>query len=288
MSAHPTNDEIMQALLESGYLLEQHVATILESLGFNVWTNAAFEDPEEHKSREIDVRAIRRVAHNETRKVSAFVELIVECKNSSNALVFVSRTKNQVDRETVPSEWRFPMTYKMTRDLGSGRSEFREASGFFHLGFDQVHYRYKQLFKAVQFCRIDRKGSAWHANHAGLYDAIFYPIAKAVRFRLDQVPKSSDTWKYLWLVFPIVVTKSDLFLVDSSAVQPEPVQQSWVGFSRELKSKIISGTYALDFVRFTELEAFVKNSIGSIVDRARELVETETDFLLRAELPWHD
>lgn len=61
MSGTPSNEEIMDAIEQSGYLLEQHVATQLESLNFYVKTNIAFEDPDEGKSREIDVSAVKRV-----------------------------------------------------------------------------------------------------------------------------------------------------------------------------------------------------------------------------------
>ena len=48
--------------------MEQEVATQLEALDFDVQTNLAFEDIEEGKSREIDVSAIKEVAHNEEKK----------------------------------------------------------------------------------------------------------------------------------------------------------------------------------------------------------------------------
>ena len=68
MNASPSYTEIVDALKQSGYLMEQEVATQLEALDFHVSTNMAFEDIEEGKSREIDVSAIKRVAHNEEKK----------------------------------------------------------------------------------------------------------------------------------------------------------------------------------------------------------------------------
>src|SRR6266851_5303352 len=97
MSTNPTHEEIMEAIRQSGYLMEQHVATQLEALNFHIKTNVAFEDPDQGKSREMDVSAIKQVAMNESAKVSAFVELIVECKNSNNPLVLVTRPKNEGD-----------------------------------------------------------------------------------------------------------------------------------------------------------------------------------------------
>jgi len=55
MEKNPTNKEILAAVKESGYLVEQRVATIFESLDFYVQTNRAYEDFEESERREIDV-----------------------------------------------------------------------------------------------------------------------------------------------------------------------------------------------------------------------------------------
>ena len=60
MNDCPRSNDIIDALKQSGYLMEQEVATQLETLSFHVWTNWAFEDSDEGKSREIDVRAIKR------------------------------------------------------------------------------------------------------------------------------------------------------------------------------------------------------------------------------------
>ena len=44
MDAFPSHIDIITALRQSGYLMEQQVATQLEALGLHVWTNWAFED----------------------------------------------------------------------------------------------------------------------------------------------------------------------------------------------------------------------------------------------------
>ncbi len=117
MAAEPTLEEIMSAIEDSGYLMEQKAATQVEQLGYYVRTNVAFEDSEEGKSREIDVLAVKRVARNEDAKLSAFVELIVECKNNSNPFVFIARPKNEVDQATPPAHLIFPYEYQRKKDL---------------------------------------------------------------------------------------------------------------------------------------------------------------------------
>jgi len=218
MSAQPNHDEILTALRKSGYLMEQEVATQLETLGFHVNTNWAFEDSDEKKSREIDVRAIRRVAHNEEKYLSAFVEILVECKNNATPFVFIGRKKNQIDNQYAPLELVFPIcTYEMRRKLDSSRSRIREKDAFFHLGFDEIHYDFARSLKTVQFCRLDRKGKDWTANHGNMYNAIFFPLAKAVTIRKKEViPKRNDRWRYFWFFIPVVVLSGDIYYVDSS------------------------------------------------------------------------
>ncbi len=178
----------------------------------------------------------------------------------------------------------------MKKDMGGGRGLMRELSGFFHLGFADIHYGHQTSLKAVQFCRIDRKGGGWHANHGGLYDAIFYPMAKAVTARLAEVRsgQGADSWKYLWLMFPIVVTTSDLLAIDATANTPVALEQSWVRFSRDLKGGKINGNFSLDFVRYDQLESFVHKCITPLCDLAKDLVENKTQFLLNANPPWED
>ena len=47
MSDFPSPEDIVTALEKSGYLMEQEVATQLETLDFHVWTNWALTCPQE-------------------------------------------------------------------------------------------------------------------------------------------------------------------------------------------------------------------------------------------------
>src|SRR5262245_49948815 len=90
---YPTTDDIMEALNATGFLMEQRVTTQLDSHGFHVWTGYPFEDVEEGKSREIDVRAFLEICRDEEKKVSVTVELLCECKNNEFPFVFLRRRK---------------------------------------------------------------------------------------------------------------------------------------------------------------------------------------------------
>ncbi|TWI73607.1 hypothetical protein IQ16_01745 [Bradyrhizobium huanghuaihaiense] len=291
MSAAPSPENIMEALNDSGYLMEQEVATVLEGLGYHVQTNFPFEDIDEGKSREMDVRAIKTIARNEARKLSCVFEIIVECKNSSNPFVFIGRPKTAADQRLAPEEYVFfTRWYETHKPVGKGGSSVQLTEPFHHLGFPNVHYAYQRPEKAVQFCRVDRKGSGWHANHAGLYDAIFFPMAKAVSSRMKEIPREPrhDEWRYLWFFVPLVVVSSDIYWVDSMQQAPTPEVRPYVTFRRQLRSKTLNGSFSVDFVRQDYLAWFDTACLGRIAEHAAMLVNEEPDLVLKKEIAWDD
>ena len=198
------------------------------------------------------------MANNEEKKLAAFVEIIGECKNNSNPLVFIERPKNNVDNRYPPEELIFP----------SG-----DKQAFFRLGFDQMHYNFASHMKAVQFCRIHRKGKIWHANHGGLYDSLFYPMAKALTARKNEILKHNhlSKWSYFWVLVPVVVTSGDIFSVDSTDVEPEPVEKNYVNFRRDIQSENLKGTFSVDFIRQSRLEQFYADCLQPLIDKIVDL-----------------
>lgn len=290
MNAKPNSEEIIAALRQSGYLMEQEVATQLEALDFHVDTNRAFRDLDEDKSREIDVRAIKRFAHNEKHNISLFIEILAECKNNSTPFVFIGRPKNAIDDRRSPIEYEFPVRKYHAKQYVGNSVRIHKVDAFSHLGFPSVHYDWILQTKAVQFCRLDRKGSDWHVNHSGLYDSLFYPIAKAVTFRKNEVfgSVSDANRRQFWFFVPMVVVSGDLLYVDSSKIDPAPEERDHITFRRELKSQNINGVFSVDFVRQDYIEKFVSKCLTPIAEYASNLVENKIDFVMQREIPWMD
>ena len=288
MNASPSPENIIDALRKSGYLMEQEVATQLEALNFHVCTNWAFQDIDEGKSREIDVRAIKRVAHNEEKQLSAFVEIIAECKNSKNPFVFIGRSKNQTDNRYIPQELIFPIAEY--RAWAPNASRLKEKDAFFHLGFDKVHHDFTRDSKAVQFCRIDRKGKNWHANHGGLYDSIFYPMAKAFTAQKHEIVKDdqSSERRYFWLFVPMVIISGDIFYVDSMEADPVPQGIDYITFKREIRSGTLDGIFTIEFVRQNQLEEFISNCLDSLITKMTDLTMNHADSVLNHSIPWEE
>lgn len=251
MDDKPNKDEILDAIQQSGYLMEQEVATILEVLGFHVQTNWAFEDIEEGKSREIDVYAFKQVFNTESLCIN--VILLCECKNNTHPFVFIGRNKGVVDRRYGPMEYKFLKQEYTILSERDGLITERRVPAFWHLGFDRHHYYFQQTTKAVQFCKIVRKGKSWVAQHGGIYDSLFYPLAKAVVSLRNEYKRYSST---IALLFPIVVLNGNMYYVDSVAENPEPVDVSHVTFVRELRADKVRGHFMLDVVTKSTLKVF--------------------------------
>ena len=287
MTQHTDTEAIVSALEKSGYLMEQEVATQLEELDFHVWTNWAFRDVEQGKSRELDVRAIRRIALNESQSLGAFVELLVECKNNSNPYVFLRRPKSEVDNRYPPQEFVFPISeYERRQKVDAKRTQVRRVHAFHHLGFADIHHQFVSDSKVVQFCQLFRKGKHLSANHGGLYDATFFPMAKALMERRKEIARGNV--KYFWLLVPMVVLRGEMFCVDSSVRKPTPMPTDHVTFKREIRARTVDGTFAVEFVRQSGLSAFIDDCLGPLVSRMLDLINHDASKVLKTELPWEE
>ncbi|MCY4353270.1 MAG: hypothetical protein OXC09_00545 [Truepera sp.] len=150
-----------------------------------------------------------------------------------------------------------------------------------------MHYDFAAEVKANQFCQIDGRGKA---NHGGLYDSIFYPMAKALMARKREIPTPTYTrpgdWRYFWFFVPMVVTSGDIYYVDSTATDPEPQERDYVTFKREIRSEKLKGTFTIDFIRQDRLERFFSDCLQPLVSRMADLTMNNADFVLKQGISW--
>lgn len=267
MERQPNSDEVLQALRESGYLMEQEVATALEKRGFVVSTNVAFRDLEQDTSREIDVRATKVYLQSETHGVRVVGELVCECKNNGYPIVFVVRKKNRLDRAPEPEEYVFPpASQEEIRTTRPGITEISYRTPFVRLRLRDCHYYYGSDTKAVQFCMLKMKKQRWVAEHGAIYNSLFYPTVKAFLARREQIERDPDTGPYsrpdVWLFFPVVVLQGPLYTIDVSEKEPVPREVPYVSLLREIRTDNVDGRFLVDFVQ--------RDSLGEYLDKAAE------------------
>ncbi|WGK88340.1 hypothetical protein [Pseudomonas migulae] len=270
-SPHPTNEQILTALEKSGFLFEQEIATALENNGFHVETSWPYLDQDTKKSREIDLRAVKTFLHNEELKIQVFAEILVECKDSSSPFVFLERQKNKRElTASRPKEYVFP---RKTYRKNVSDNSFKEVPAFAHLGLASSHYYFNEPSKTTQFSKVVRKGSDWVANHEGIYDSLFLPIAKALDARVKSLPSSGQTgdWRIVWLFFPVVVLRDHLMTLTVTGQDKCLTEKGRITFVRNLDSDILKGDYLVDFVTSEYLQSYIDNDVGKFASAVAEL-----------------
>lgn len=270
-SSRPSHDQILSALEGSGFLFEQEIATVLENSGFHVETSWPYLDQDTKKSREIDLKAIKSFLHSDEHKLQVFVELLIECKDSRSPFVFLERQKNKRElQHQNPKEYVFPRkNYRQTISASS----YREIPAFEHLGLAASHYYFKEQYKATQFSKVVRKGSDWVANHEGIYDSVFLPMAKALEARVKSLagPGRTGEWRTVWLFFPVVVLRDSLMALRISGSEKNLAEKGRVTFARSMDSDVLKGDYLIDFVTSQYLQNYLDSDVGSFAKAVADL-----------------
>ena len=273
MSAHqPTNEQVIAALTKSGFLFEQEVASELEAAGFHVETSWPYQDVETKKSREIDLRAVKNILHSPEHYLQVFVELIVECKDSDSPFVFLERNKNK--RELEASGVRSYVFPRGTYKKSLTNTSYREVPAFKHLELAQHHYYFKEAAKATQFAKVVRKGSDWVANHDGIYDSVFLPLAKALDARRTTVPtlqKGSNSWAVIWLFFPLVVLRDNLLVLNAQDGGSTIERRGRVTFVRHMDADGMKGDYLVDFVTKPNLSTYIASEVMCFAEAVADI-----------------
>lgn len=278
---NPTKEQIIEALNKSGYLFEQEVADLLENMRFHVETSYAYVDTDTGKSREIDVRGLKEVLYDPNNKITVLIELLIECKDFGSPLVFIERNKNKSEKAYVnPREYIFPYP---SYTVPVTEKSYQTINAFKYLKLADIHYYYKDEFKATQFSKIYGKGNDWFANHEGIYDLLILPQVKLLEERRKNIiPQDSSLQKNLiWLLFPMVVIRDQLYSNRILKESQELIEQNRISFIRNIDSSNLKGKYLIDFVTIAGLSDFIKNDITAFYTEIINKIQSDPQKFIK-------
>jgi len=269
----PTEKQIREAIDKSGYLFEQKIGYRLKERGYLVTPNYNFEDIETGKSREIDVYAISGVV-KEKLDIDIWQLLLIECKKTSNPLVFFSQPKYEKLKkfEDYFEIVGVPESFNAGKDRGVVSLEN-------YLKLSDLSHRYKLSDTSSQFCMILRSHKEWEAKHEHIYDGMIAPLIKCLYYEKKEYRNSlpRETIQ-LRIIYPIVIVDSELYLMNSET--NEMKRKMWILFYRQYESTNVKLTVKIDFVRYKYIDAYlnrIETSFNHICDR----VIKNRDILLR-------
>ncbi|MER6275407.1 hypothetical protein ABT202_03675 [Streptomyces sp900105245] len=282
----PSSDDVITALERTGYLLEQRVARRVEAHGFFVNTGRAFKDPEEGKSREIDVAAYRRLFANEESNITLGVRLLIECKKSSGPYVVLGRKPS--DNGNPPHAHTMPISsvrWEVERERN--RISYRSMSLWQWLGLHELpHSPNRDGRKGLQLVRMHLKGKEWQADNSSIFDSLTLPLMKAVeafrppRDRASVVP----SYAHMELCFPAVVTSGELFYVDADVEAPSAVPVDWVSIDRDVNMEGMSGNFSMDIVTYDALGYYLASRVLAFAEEVQAVISSNPGKLLTREV----
>lgn len=283
----PTSQEIISAVRNAGWLLEQDSAHALESHDFHTVIGWAYTDPEDATtSRELDVHGYRQFLRLEDEhKLLVSARVLIECKQTDGPFVLIGREAQDAVRQRHPTEHvlRYQRLLTGTTPIGDGRTRIESVPSWTHLGLSDLPGSPSGVkFRASQMTRLDRK-KTWIADNRGIFSALVYPLAKALRAAQQRVkttdmvittPKrDAHEWTEVALNFPIIVTSAPLFIVDAGEEPIEPAQVNWATMTRHLKSRAIEGVFNIDVVNFASLDQYLTERVVRFASGVAQLAK---------------
>jgi hypothetical protein len=172
-----TLNDARDALLRSGYLIEDRLETTLRARDYYVEANEAYPDPESGKSRELDLYAMNALRAGPGDYDFIFGVLLIECVNNPQPLAFMTKEPlvgflhhEDVRLSGLPAK----MPDKRYAQAWQSLSDY--------LGMDKYHH-YCRGRVATQYCSfaLKKKGpSEWMATHDESHFDAFRKLAAAV------------------------------------------------------------------------------------------------------------
>lgn len=215
-----TNDEMNEALLRSGYLLESRLLKILSDFDYTLHPNDVYPDPSTNKSREIDIFGIsprQVVTLSLDRKLIVDIQhnIIIECSNNPQPAVFFRRTDKK--KFTIFGKFKFNKIEQEPNENSTSADfefhTFTTESNLFH---------YNNFQRCSQYCSFALKKSStnnkkeWFATHPdGLHDVfnkLYDFVNHTFQSNQDWIQtgvKNDDVYANLY--FPVIVLQGDLY-----------------------------------------------------------------------------
>jgi len=268
-----SDDKIKESISKSGYLDEQKVTVEFEKGGFFAGANYAFEDQDEHKSREIDFIATRYTDFT-FGKTGFLFYIYGEVKKRTNPLVFFERRPQRRESEKV--EAFIPIV--ASQEFFSFIDPFLDIKKI--LKFSEIHHQTKHGFISTQFCEIDKN----KAVHKNVYETLFVPLLKCVDSEISNASKLTPDFRrddpmYFLSVFqPVIVISGPLYSYDVN--NDSLTKKDYILYRRHYLSKTIKRTLVFDIVTREYLPRYLSEKLTKTYQAIESSLKERMDEII--------
>ncbi|WP_133061788.1 hypothetical protein [Streptosporangium minutum] len=258
-----TLDQIQKAAKMSGYPLQTEVATLLNSMGFDVQDEWSYLDQNSAQPRTIDIRAniqLRNLPSEESR-IRPHLTLIIECKKSDMPYVFF-RNNPRIALE-------FPFIFGLSNKWVQVETDDDRSTWKFSvsevLGMDDHSFVTNALCSSI-FSKCVRRGKEVELSGSEAYSSTVFPLVSAVQhFERMCTPPKTAFWFDARLTICLAVLDAPMISIDPTAGEGEASPVPWVRVLRNEpsdKPRILAEqgkVWAIDFVHKDYLGDYLKN-----------------------------
>lgn len=295
-------EEIKEAILRSGYLLEQRVESFLEKEGYYVSANTAYPDPITGKSREIDIEAL--IGVKLSRDYDFFYPtLICECENNQQPVVFFIKDSpvSFLNYQEVKSAG-LPVQFLEKDILGKHSYKPKDDKHFIglsdFLNLEKYHHYCKGSI-STQYCNFTRKNknNPWVAFHSDTQHNSSTNLIFALEAKIDEYydgyvlpEKNEKDCVNIQIYYPVLIIQGLLYAAQMKKGKLSLTKCNHIQYRKEYFSRDKHDTYQIDvitesflreYLKIIEMESekiknklkrkmkIVRKSLDNLVERAR-------------------
>jgi hypothetical protein len=282
--------EMADAILRSGYLLEQRVEDALRSRGYFVSANDSYVDPDTGKAREIDIYATGAERVSRKREF-IFPKIICECENNSQPVVLFVKDSQisflhylEMKVAGMPSQ---------CLSSGGNAKELVPVQEFLGLG---KYHHYCRGPVATQYCSFLRKRQQpfdWMAKHVDEHHESLTKLICALEFYIDEYyrgysPPKKDEVELVNLEFyyPLLILEGPLYKAQLKRDRLVLSRTYHAQFRKEYHVRGKGVTYQIDVIaerfltKYLDLIEEEMQKTVSVMKRKKAVVRASIDLMV--------
>lgn len=218
-----TEDEIKDALLRSGYLLENRISNWFDEKNYFVEPNYSFYDLITQKSREIDLFVEAPEMFTDfDRQLKCKTNFIIETINNDRPILFFINRKT-IDLDNVFSQLNYYSNFPNT-----------ESDYFFSVDYKQLHHF--NIILSTQYCSFVQKKKSkngeneWMAYHPDDLHDNFRKLLYASKAALKNWQQIYYYWHQLIRFQPLLILKDNLFEAEINGTEVNLITKKHISF----------------------------------------------------------
>ncbi len=250
----PTRDEVLNAIVDSGYPLEVRVSRLLDENSYTVTPGWNYYDQDSGKSKEIDLVGQMELGA----AVVTTVHLLISCKMKKSGLVVFESAPPVLADGMDPED-----LYVFGRPKWIYRS--RDHNGAGHRTGDVLGWTTEAWAPAAvtanQFAAIRQQGQTkevrWIADHGDLYQRGILPLFAGLQVYRQRHGQSAEGVAYLNFAALLLIVDGPLWSFRVGKGHSSPRRVKTESYYRHYADVRTPATYRVDFVQSRHLPAYL-------------------------------